>query len=126
VQPHGASPGLWYEGYVHVVHEKEVRLKFNKLFKTSQAYHVRFKLSRITIMRQHYALDTKNQQDRILFPTTAHASSASRREDAKKRKFSFFNNNIANNEQQQLAIRSIVRLPPGSPPFILFGPYVDP
>ena len=126
MQPHGASPGLWYEGFVHVVHEKEVGLKFNKLFKTSQAYHVRFKLSRITLMRQHHALDTKNQQDRILFPTTANSSAISRREGANKRKFSYHNSNIVNNEQQQLAIRSIVRLPPGSPPFILFGPYVDP
>lgn len=77
-------------------------------------------------MRQHHALDTKNQQDRILFPTTANSSAISRREGANKRKLSYHNSNIVNNEQQQLAIRSIVRLPPGSPPFILFGPYVDP
>ena len=126
MQPHGAPPGLWYEGYVHTVHEKEVGLKFNKLFKTSQAYHVRFKLNRITLKRQHHALDTKNQADRFLFPTTAHSSSVARREGVNKQKSSYFNSNIANNEQQQLAVRSIVRLPPGSPPFVLFGPYVDP
>jgi helicase MOV-10 len=124
VQPRGAPEGLWYSGYVHTIREKEVGLRFNKLFKTSQHYHIRFKLNRITLRRQHYALATKFQEDRFLFPTIA--PSVSGGNDTDKRKLSYYNHNIATNQQQQQAIRSIVSLPPGSPPFVLFGPYVDP
>ena len=125
VQPHGAPEGHWFEGYVHIVREKEVGLRFNKSFKTSRLYHVRFKLCRINFRRQHNALDEKFHEDRILFPNVTHPSALSRGRGASKGKLCYYDHNIATNPQQELAIRSITRLPPGSPPFVLFGPYVD-
>jgi len=125
VQPHGAPEGHWFEGYVHIVREKEVGLRFNKSFKTSQLYHVRFKLCRINFRRQHNALDENFHEDRILFPNVTHSSALSRERGASKGKSRYYDHNIATNPQQELAIRSITRLPPGSPPFVLFGPYVD-
>ena len=126
VQPRGAPEGLWFAGYVHIVREKEVGLRFNKSFKTSQLYHVRFKPCRISFRRQHNALDEKFHEDRILFPNVTHSSALSRGRGASKGKLRYYDHNIATNPQQELAVRSITRLPPGSPPFVLFGPYVDP
>ncbi|KAK2465578.1 hypothetical protein APHAL10511_002470 [Amanita phalloides] len=125
VQRHGVPEGHWFEGYVCVIRRDDVGLQFHRSFKgwgSSQLYHVRFKLNRITIQRQHYALDQAFKEDRILFPNVQHRSNLAP-VTPRRLVLKYHDNNIATNPQQAQAVRSIVRLPPGSPPFVVFGPF---
>ncbi|PFH46786.1 hypothetical protein AMATHDRAFT_50790 [Amanita thiersii Skay4041] len=122
VQQDGAREGDWYEGFVHFVRKMAVGLRFHHSFKgwtPEQRYHVRFKLNRIPLRRQHQAMDMVFQEDRVLFPLNTHITYRSRRGVALR----YFNENIASNIQQKQAVTSIVRLLAGSPPFVVFGPF---
>ncbi|KAF8632166.1 hypothetical protein AX17_004907 [Amanita inopinata Kibby_2008] len=124
VQRHGATEGHWYEGFVHVIRQREVGLRFHESFKgwsASQQYHVHFKLNRIPLRRQHHALDMVFQEDRVLFPTRQHATSINS-PLALRLVPRYHNPDIATNPQQSQAVISIVKLPPGSPTFTIFGP----
>ncbi|PFH46787.1 hypothetical protein AMATHDRAFT_7405 [Amanita thiersii Skay4041] len=121
VQPHGGPEGHWYEGFVHFVRQKEIGLRFHQSFRgwnQQQLYHVRFKLNRIPLRRQHHAMDLVFQEDRVLFPLDTHVPARPR--DLVSR---LYNENIASNARQMQAVSSIVKLPPGSPPFVVFGPF---
>jgi hypothetical protein len=126
VQQQGAIDGRWYEGHVHVLRQAEVGLCFHGSFDRQpegRRFHVRFKLNRIPLQRQHQALDSAFVEDRVLFPLPVHLepgpvatpSTASIR---------LYNNLISGNPPQLQAVASIRNLAPGSPPFVLFGPYV--
>ncbi|EIW74374.1 RNA helicase [Coniophora puteana RWD-64-598 SS2] len=121
VHRHGDPDGKWYEGGVHVVHKEEVGLKFGADFKrtwtVAQPYVVRFKLNRYPVRRQHQALDTAFAVDRLLFPVLDHVLPFN-----PGRAFRPFNPLIARNPPQLLAVTSILRQPPGSSPFVIFGP----
>ncbi|PPQ74162.1 hypothetical protein CVT26_006766 [Gymnopilus dilepis] len=124
VQEQGATDGRWYEGHVHFVRQVEVGLRFHGSFtRYSEAsrFHVRFKLNRIPLRRQHQALDTAFSEDRILFPDMSTVSLLPLRQFARMG-ISLYNSIIAGNAPQLQAITSIVSLPPGSPPFVVFGP----
>ncbi|RXW14391.1 hypothetical protein EST38_g11467 [Candolleomyces aberdarensis] len=115
----GAS-GHWYEGHVHVVRQNEVGLVFHSSFggwTASQKYNVRFKLNRIVLRRQHQALDSAFEEERVLFPTQAHVEDV-----AITRRILFINSLIAGNPRQREAVQTIVHQQPGSPPFVVFGP----
>ena len=88
-----------------------------------QRFSVRFKLNRYPIRRQHQAMDTVFEQDRILFPTTAHVGAIALPNVLGVRR-GIYNPDIASNRAQLQAIASILGLPAGSPPFCVFGPYV--
>ena len=124
VQKVGAAEGHWYQGRVHVVRQAEVGLRFHKSFgesSTTQPYNVRFKLNRIPVKRQHQAMDTVFTQDRVLFPLAAHLPSS---DATGNQPIKVFNSLIQSNQPQLLAVKSIVNQTPGSPPFVVFGPYV--
>ncbi len=75
VQEQNASDTRWFEGHVHVVHQAEVGLCFHSSFgryNEGRRFHVRFKLSRIPLRRQHQAMDTVFMEDRVLFPLLSH------------------------------------------------------
>lgn len=121
VQPSEVANGKWFEGYVHVVEQLEVGLRFGHSFgrqDPNQRYNVRFRLNRLPLRRQHQALLSEFREDRVLFPTQAHAQAG--------RPFEYmgliYNPLIEDNPPQLLAINSIVSQPPGSTPFIVFGP----
>lgn len=124
VQPHGTNvkQGKWFEGRVHVVRREEVGLKFNPSFhqgyNPSRLYRVRFKLNRYPFRRQHQALDTAFAPPRLLFPRVADIL-LKRYPSAR---IDVHNPLIANNPAQLQAVGSIVSLPQGSPPFVVFGP----
>lgn len=102
----------------------EVGLQFHGSFarySEGRSFHVRFKLNRIPIRRQHHALDTAFNEDRILFPSMDMTSSLSLRQFGGTR-MTLYNQLISTNPPQLQAIASIVSLPPGSPPFVVFGP----
>ncbi|KAF9441768.1 RNA helicase [Macrolepiota fuliginosa MF-IS2] len=115
------NEGHWYEGHVHFVHQYEVGLCFHRTFRgwsPSQKYHVRFKLNRTPVRRQHQALDTAFTQPRILFPDASHLPMST----VPQPHLTLFNSLIANNPAQLQAIGSISGAPAGSLPFIIFGP----
>lgn len=120
VQEQGATDGRWFEGHVHVLRQLEVGLQFHGSFsRYSEAtrFHVRFKLNRIPVRRQHQAMDSAFTEDRILFPLVTHIASASVDLSLK-----LHNPLVSSNAPQLQAVTSIVALRPGSAPFIVFGP----
>ncbi|KAH7924362.1 RNA helicase [Leucogyrophana mollusca] len=123
VQKRGAAEGRWYEGGVHVVHQAEVGLRFHASFisgwSPQQRYTVRFKLNRIPVQRQHQALDTAFAPGRVLFPSRSDMPLGQPRLSVS---IKLFNRLIATNASQLLAVTSIMRQKPGSPPFVVFGP----
>lgn len=122
MQEQGAQHGRWFEGGVHKVLRDEVSLRFNASFKHApgQTFHVHFKLNRVPLRRQHLAMDTAFTSDRILFPAPPHILPQLAIPSLK-----FVNPLIGNNPAQRQAVASIIRQPPGSPPFVVFGPYVS-
>ncbi|KAJ8688671.1 hypothetical protein PTI98_013429 [Pleurotus ostreatus] len=119
VQERGAQNGRWFEGGVHKVLRDEVSLRFHGSFKHApgQTFHVHFKLNRFPLRRQHLAMDTAFTSDRILFPGNTHLLP-----QLPVPSLVFVNPLIGNNPAQRQAVTSIVRQPPGSPPFVVFGP----
>ncbi|KAF8632178.1 hypothetical protein AX17_004918 [Amanita inopinata Kibby_2008] len=121
VRKSDATSGHWYSGGVHVVRQREVGLRFHESFTgwtRSQTYNVRFKLNRLTLQRQHLAMDTAFSEDRVLFPERSHLCPPRATESTIKT----FNPLIQQNVLQLRAVDSIVRSPPGCVPFVVFGP----
>lgn len=116
--------GKWFEGCVHLVRKEEVGMKFGHGFPgytPSQRYRVRFKLNRIPLRRQHQALDSVFSPSRLLFPIAAHVLNGG---SCPRPGFGLTIRNklIQGNPPQLQAVMSIVHLPQGSPPFVVFGP----
>lgn len=122
----GSSTDHWFEGHVHRVHEKDVDLRFSDRFNSfkGQKYNVRFDLNRITYKRMHQALDTAFNPKRILFPGAEHVANLKPPTQAQKDTLRLIDRKIADNPPQLEAIAAIVNRPPGSIPFVVFGPYV--
>ncbi|KAF9441766.1 RNA helicase [Macrolepiota fuliginosa MF-IS2] len=121
VRKHDGAVGHWYAGHVHFVRQYEVGLRFHQSFdgwSPSQKYHIRFKLNKIPLWRQHQALDANFNQPRILFPTPSHLP----KEQTPTHDIKPFNSLILTNPNQLQAIRCITAAPSGSLPFIVFGP----
>jgi helicase MOV-10 len=125
VQEQGSTTaGRWFEGHVHIVRETEVALRFHGSFNVyapGREFHVRFKLNRIPIQRQHLAMDAVFTEDRILFPLVKHLPSGGP-PSASKSSLKVYNTLIASNESQLQAVVSVVAQRPGSLPFVIFGP----
>ncbi|ETW81078.1 hypothetical protein HETIRDRAFT_385786 [Heterobasidion irregulare TC 32-1] len=121
VQRHGANSGKWFEGRVHYVHKEIVGLMFHKSFSNpdkNQRFDVRFKLNRHPLRRQHQALSSTFTPEHLLFPLQLHVHT--RAEDATV--ITPHNRMLANNSRQLDAVSAIVNNPPGSVPFVVFGP----
>ncbi|KAG5651196.1 hypothetical protein H0H81_009525 [Sphagnurus paluster] len=124
VQKKGAQQGHWFEGGVHNVRKEEVNLRFNNSFggwSRDQLYNVRFKLNRYPMRRQHQALDSAFAEERLLFPLPDHLSTRPypKQNEVRLRPV---NPLIGMNPPQLQAVISIVKQPPGSLPFVIFGP----
>jgi helicase MOV-10 len=126
IQKQGSQNGHWHEGGVHVVRKEEVGMKFHSSFRpsTRERFQARFKLNRYPMRRQHQALDTAFTQDRVLFPLGEHLPNAIKVPGAvfSTEKVRVFNPLIAQNPPQLQAVASIMRMPAGSVPFVVFGP----
>ncbi len=121
MRKHGSPPGHWYAGHVHFVRQYEVGLRFHQSFdgwSPSQKYHIRFKLNKIPIWRQHQALDAVFNPARILFPDISHLTKI----QIPTQEVKPFNPLILANDNQLQAVRSITLAPPASLPFVIFGP----
>jgi helicase MOV-10 len=122
VQPAGAAEGgKWFSGFVHTIERDEVGLRFGggfQGFNLNERFYVRFKYNRTVSRRQHHAIKATPPVPRLQFPLLT---------DVKPKMtlqgdIVTYNQDIETNPAQKRAVSSIVRLPPGSPPFIVFGP----
>ncbi|KAK7676351.1 hypothetical protein QCA50_020692 [Cerrena zonata] len=124
VKRHGWAKGYWFEGHVHFVHLREVGLMFDGSFPghtNNMRYHVRFKLNRLPLRRQHEALSNAFAPSRLLFPKQRDIVPSKPGVTAELRDW-IYNPLIAGNPEQLQAVASIVQLPAGHAPFIVFGP----
>ncbi|KAJ8508765.1 hypothetical protein ONZ45_g9006 [Pleurotus djamor] len=119
VQECGSPKGHWYSGGVHVVNRDQVGLGLDRSFRwrAGQLYNVRFKLNRYPLRRQHQGMESPFSPARVLFPVEGHALPW-----VKIPTLTFNNQLIASNPAQKQAVDSIVSQPPGSIPFVIFGP----
>lgn len=122
VQSAGAvESGKWFSGFVHTIERDEVGLRFGRGFQVSnpdQRFYVRFKYNRIVSRREHRAIEAARPVPRLQFPLSSHVKPQRALQGA----IVTFNPDIETNPAQKRAVSSILRLPPGSPPFIVFGP----
>ncbi|KAG9103867.1 hypothetical protein FRC06_007396 [Ceratobasidium sp. 370] len=122
VRPHNPSSTTnttWYLGYVHVVRQEQVGLRFAHRFlpPRNTRFDVRFCLNRIPLLRMHQALATAFVEPRVLFPIPAHE-----RQRGAIGHVTTINPLVQGNLPQLTAVKSIISLPSGSPPFVIFGP----
>ncbi|KAI0316092.1 P-loop containing nucleoside triphosphate hydrolase protein [Amylostereum chailletii] len=121
VRPQNGTTGRWFEGHVYIVRREEVGLCFHVSFPVptaGQRHLVHFKLNRYPLRRQHQALDTAFAPQRLLSPAPTHLGGMTR----SRAPIQPFNPSIKGNLPQLDAIRAIVHRPPGSVPFVVFGP----
>ncbi|KDQ06471.1 hypothetical protein BOTBODRAFT_121476 [Botryobasidium botryosum FD-172 SS1] len=113
-----SSQGKPYGGYVHVVENLQVGLSFHSSFpgESGQLYDIEFSLCRIPLQRMHQALSQQTPLDRLLAPNHFFPASIL------PGQLTLYNTKIADNPPQHQAVTSIVSQPPGSTPFIVFGP----
>lgn len=116
----------WWEGRVFRVRQLEVDLKFNGRFNAfrGQRFDVRFRLNRLCLRRMHQALDSTFSRGSVLFPRIEDFDYAKRPSSAQLAAIRPGERKIAENEHQLEAVAAIMHQAPGSPPFIVFGPYV--
>jgi helicase MOV-10 len=99
----------------------EVGLRFDPSFGRStgaqRRYSVRFGFNRYPLRRQHQALHRPFNDDRVFFPVAIHIKNG-----VPNLAFRLYNQQIGTNPAQLLAVQTIVALPFGSHPFIVYGP----
>jgi hypothetical protein len=120
IQREDAADGKWYEGVVREVLQQEVCLRFARAFRgriPGNQFSVRFGFNRTPMRRQHQALNAPFNEERVFFPVAGHIKAS-----LPGAPLVFKNGVIAANPAQKLAVETIIRLPPGSPPFVVFGP----
>ena len=70
----------------------------------------------------HHALGTAFTSDRVLFPGEAHITSRETPTTVEMQEIRAVNRLIETNLPQLLAVTSILHMPDGSVPFVVFGP----
>ena len=111
-----------FEGYVHEIRDTSVYLQFNKKFKfvPGRQYEIEFRLNRLVFRRMHQGLGCIEHAERVAFPLPRLALQPV--SDSRIRTIQPYNSDICNNEAQRRAVASIANMPPGSNPFIVYGP----
>ncbi|GJJ10625.1 hypothetical protein Clacol_004852 [Clathrus columnatus] len=125
VQPKDSKDSdQWFEGFVHHMHQEGIDLQFHKSFngEKGQRYDARFQLDRIPFRRMQQALALSHSPERLLFPSAIHIEDRSKVLESEIQKLHCINKNVESNPQQLLAVASIVYMPEGSVPFVVFGP----
>jgi helicase MOV-10 len=127
VKHHGSRSTSWFRGYVHKVEQHRVGLRFSPSFNSipGQKHDVRFCLGRIPLRRMHQALDSPFSPPRLLHPFDAHIIKKRPPTTQEVGALNVVDRKIGGNAMQKLAVTTIRDLQPGSPPFVVFGPYVS-
>ncbi|KAJ7676479.1 P-loop containing nucleoside triphosphate hydrolase protein [Mycena rosella] len=120
----GVPDGPWYEGRVHQVHQDHVSLRFADTFSTYRGtkFDVKFTLNRLPHRRMHQALVNPWKESRVLFPRAEHILRNLPVSASQRSSISPVNRRIAEDPEQFETVAAIVHQPPGSPPFVVFGP----
>ncbi|CAE6369801.1 unnamed protein product [Rhizoctonia solani] len=125
IHPHSEPDKVWYMGLVCEIETTTVLVAFNRRFPHTPGalYDIQFVLNPVPFKRMIQALNMTPKRPEVLFPqvedVTRSSISAQNLEDAE---IELYNHIIGSNEEQYNAITKVIRLPPGSPPFIVFGP----
>jgi helicase MOV-10 len=125
VKLHSGPSTDWYKGCVHEVHVDHVSLRFSSNFSTyrGKMFDVRFVLNRLPLRRMHQALLKNIDLIRLLFPRADHVRGGVVTEDQLDT-INPINRSIGGDFEQLMTVAAIVHLPPGSMPFVIFGPLV--
>jgi len=73
----------------------------------------------------HQALDSPFSPPRLLYPSDAHVTKKRPPTTQEVGALNVVDRRIGGNAMQKLAVITIRDLEPGSPPFVVFGPYVS-
>lgn len=126
LQKHGDVTDSWYEGVVHKVSLNEVTLHLGSNFSmhkhASRRVDVRFKLNRMPLRRGHQAVTIHNKLARILFPGPEHILNSQPVNSAQMAEGDLVDRTLADNVEQMKTVATIIAMPPGSVPFIVYGP----
>lgn len=122
-----ATDKTWFQGRVHQVFENYVSLRFDDTFSTyrGNSFDIRFVLNRLSFRRMHAAITNTNNPTRLLFPGLEHVRNMQRVTHALMNDIVPINRQIGEDPEQLECVAAIVNLPPGSPPFVVFGPCVE-
>ncbi|KAJ7841089.1 P-loop containing nucleoside triphosphate hydrolase protein [Mycena olivaceomarginata] len=120
----GVADGPWFEGRVHKVYQNRVSLRFDDRFSTFKGtkFDVKFTLNRLPHRRMHQALTNSFKESRIVFPRAEHLLRNQRVTTVQRNNVSPVNRRIVEDPEQFETVVAIVHQPPGSPPFVVFGP----
>lgn len=126
VRPTDRHDMKWFKVCVHQVTATSVSLKFHFDFSAHRGsrVNVRFVLNRLPLRRMHMAnSQSKAEMSRLLFPDASHL--LGHRVTAVQMNLLIpFNRPVCSNPEQLLAVTTILHQPLGSPPFVIFGPWV--
>lgn len=117
---------VWHEGIVHIVAFQEVVLHINSKFRlrgSNDPVDVRFQINRIPWRRRQQAVTLSDNQSRLLFPNVQDAAPLRLPTVVDMEGFTFEDPCLVDNDEQKSVVVAIVKAPPGSVPFIVFGPY---
>ncbi|KAH7327649.1 P-loop containing nucleoside triphosphate hydrolase protein [Rhizoctonia solani] len=126
VRPHtGNSDQVWFRGVVREAEATAVRVVFNRSFPHTPGtlYDVRFFLNSVPFRRIIQALNMDTKRPEVLFPQVNDITGLPiPAQNLEHPEIELYNNTIGANVEQRSAITRVIQLPPGSPPFIIFGP----
>ncbi|KAG8899891.1 hypothetical protein FRB99_006393 [Tulasnella sp. 403] len=116
----------WYEGLVVELRLREIGVRFKRTVKinTKNRFDVQFMPCRIPIRRMHEAVGHEFTPERLFFPEGEQILNPlpPSTEQIAEIANSLSNPLVATNPPQLQAVTAIINQPPGSPPFIIYGP----
>ncbi|KAJ6581930.1 P-loop containing nucleoside triphosphate hydrolase protein [Mycena capillaripes] len=109
---------------VHKLHQSHLSLRFDEKFNTNKGtkFDVKFTLNRLPHRRMHQALTNSFKESRIFFPRAEHLLRNQKVLAFQRNSVSPVNRRIVEAPEQFETVVAIVHQPPGSPPFVVFGP----
>lgn len=125
LHPHSVEEGVWFEGFVHDVFIASVLISFpNSLpYNPDALYDVKFMLNPVPFQRMLHAIQTTPKRSNILFPTPEDiVATANPIQGDEEVELELCNKIIGSNVEQLQAVKRVLQLPRGSPPFVVFGP----
>ncbi|KAK7047845.1 hypothetical protein VNI00_006173 [Paramarasmius palmivorus] len=124
VRQQNATSKTWFEGRVHQVHEQYVSLRFDDNFSTYRgtSFDVRFVLNRLSLRRMHAVVTNTNNPKRLLFPGPEHIRRNRPVTQQQLDDITPFNRHVGEDPEQLETVAAIINMPPGSVPFVVFGP----
>ncbi|KZT64423.1 P-loop containing nucleoside triphosphate hydrolase protein [Daedalea quercina L-15889] len=116
---------VWHQAIVHEVQPEGVVLHINPKFSlrsSREPVNIRFQLNRMPWRRRHQAVALDDRQARLLFPAVEDASLLRHPTAADIDAFQFKDTSLVDNYEQKVVVSAITNAPPGSVPFVIFGP----